>query len=56
MDQKGLLESDKIAERFRGGELLAEPSAMQNMKRFVALNKKCRESANYGCTVRSMLS
>lgn len=45
MDQKGLLEKlDKIAERFSEVEkLLAEPDAMQDMKRFVALNKEYRE-------------
>lgn len=45
MEQNGLLEKlDQIAERFVEVEKqLAEPDAMQDMKRFVALNKEYRE-------------
>lgn len=45
MDQNGLLDKlNKIAERFVEVEkLLAEPDVMQDMKRFVSLNKEYRE-------------
>ena len=45
MDQNGLLDKlNQIAEHFdEVQQLLAKPDAMQDMKRFVALNKEYRD-------------